>query len=284
MNDIIEEIECLKKWVGPEEIVEEFLNPIKVDGFHAVFDSTEAPAIIGDSAPNGIHWMVARSSKAHSLLGKDGHSNRGSFIPPLSLPRRMWAGSEIHFYNPLIVGETIERRSCFDSIYHKEGNTGNLIFVKIRHDYRINQKLCTQELQTLVYREAPQRDEVKPEKNTISDQPDWKQSIIPDSVLLFRYSALTFNGHRIHYDRRYCIEQEGYPGLLVHGPLQATLLLDLCRKHKPGKQINFFKFRAMSPVFDGVKIEICGKEDNGLAYLWIKGPQDELTMKAEASW
>ena len=285
MSDkLIAEIKSLKQWEGHEERVEELLSPIKVAGYHAVLDTGELPVKTGDPAPSGIHWMLARSTTPQSELGTDGLGLRGSFIPPVSLPRRMWAGSDIEFLNPLKVGEMVERRSSFDSVFHKQGRTGNLVFVKIKHDYSIQQELCIREIQTLVYREPAKPGDPEPDLQTIPYKPLWERSLVPDSVLLFRYSALTFNGHRIHYDRSYCVEQEGYPGLVVHGPFQATLLIDLCRRNKPEVPLKHFKFRAMNPVFEGEKIHICGKENVGTGNLWIRGSRDELAMKAEASW
>ena len=284
MNDLTAEIESLNQWKGHEERVEEILSPLKVEGYHAVLDTGEPSANEGEPAPPGIHWMLARSNTPHSQLGHDGHGRRGGFIPPINLPRRMWAGSDIEFIRPLVVGEKVVRRSNFDSVVHKQGRTGNLVFVKLRHEYSIREEICLCEIQTLVFRESPKADDPKPELQPSPGEASWERSLVPDPVLLFRYSALTFNGHRIHYDRSYCIEEEGYPGLLVHGPLQATLLLDLCRRYKQAAPLKRFMFRAMSPVFDGEEIGICGIEDEGKGRLWIRGPAGEMAMSAEASW
>ena len=137
MNDLNAKIESLNQWKGHEERVEEILTPLKVEGYHAVLDTGEPSVNEGEPAPPGIHWMLARSNTPHSQLGHDGHGRRGGFIPPINLPRRMWAGSDIEFIRPLVVGEKVVRRSNFDSAVHKQGRTGNLVFVKLRHEYSI---------------------------------------------------------------------------------------------------------------------------------------------------
>ena len=189
MNDLATEIESLNQWKGHEERVEEILSPLKVEGYHAVLDTREPSANEGEPAPPGIHWMLARSNTTHSQLGHDGHGRRGAFIPPIKLPRRMWAGSDIEFIRPLVVGEKVVRRSNFDSAVYKQGRTGNLIFVKLRHEYSIREKICLCEIQTLVFRESPKADDPKPELQPSPEEASWERSLVPDPVLLFRYSA-----------------------------------------------------------------------------------------------
>jgi 3-methylfumaryl-CoA hydratase len=166
----------------------------------------------------------------HSEIGPDGHPKRGGFLPPVPLPRRMWAGSRLTFVQPVRVGDALTRESRILDVSGKEGRTGHLVFVTVRHDYSLASGLAITEEHDIVYRDNPQPGQPAPKPTPAPTDSQFSREIVPDPVLLFRYSALTFNGHRIHYDRSYVTEVEGYPGLIVHGPLIATLLLDLLRR------------------------------------------------------
>jgi 3-methylfumaryl-CoA hydratase len=209
---------------------------------------------------------------------------RGGFLPPVPLPRRMWAGSRIEFHHPLRVGADVSRRSSITKVSAKEGRSGTLVFVTVRHEIATAGNAAITEEQDIVYRNPPQPGEPAVAPEAASADHAWVREIRPDDVLLFRYSALTFNGHRIHYDRRYVTEVEGYPGLVVHGPLIATLLLDLLRRHRPDATVSRFAFRAIKPLFDVAPFFVCGRRNDGgnTIALWAKDGDGRLAMEASA--
>ncbi|MGH8705972.1 MAG: FAS1-like dehydratase domain-containing protein, partial [Burkholderiales bacterium] len=205
---------------------------------------------------------------------------------PVPLPRRMWAGSQFQFHKPLRVGDAVARASTIESVSEKSGRTGPLVFVRVRHEIRCNgeRDAALTEFHDIVYREAPKPADVAPPPQAAPAASKWGKKWVPDDVLLFRYSALTFNGHRIHYDRRYVTGTEGYPGLIVHGPLIATLLLDLLRWQLPDARVAKFEFRAVRPIFDVNHFFVCGDPlADGKTYrLWAKDHEGWLTMDATA--
>ena len=198
----------------------------------------------------------------------------------------MWAGSQFEFHKPLFVGDTLTRRSTIADVTEKSGRTGRLVFVKVRHEISRQHEsdIALTEFHDIVYREAVTKDDVPPPPKAALATSTWERKWIPDDVLLFRYSALTFNGHRIHYDRRYVTEVEGYPGLIVHGPMVATLLLDLLRHQLPDAQVARYEFRAVRPVFDISPFYVCGEPqpDGRTIKLWAKDHEGWLTMDATA--
>jgi 3-methylfumaryl-CoA hydratase len=220
-----------------------------------------------------------------SELSDDGHAKRGGFLPPVPLPRRMWAGSRLEWLQPLRVGDAVRRTSSIKSVTHKSGRSGELVFVKVGHEVHNQLGLSIIEEHDIVYRDAPQTGAAAPASVPAPSDPSWVREIAPDDVLLFRYSALTFNGHRIHYDRRYVTQVEGYPGLVVHGPLIATLLLDLLRRQMPEAQVRRFEFRAIAPTFDTAPFQVCGKllEDGKTVELWAQSLSGVLAMQATAT-
>jgi 3-methylfumaryl-CoA hydratase len=223
-------------------------------------------------------------TQRQSETGPDGHARRGGFLPPVPLPRRLWAGGRIEFVAPLRVGQSIARSSRIQDVRLKEGRTGPLVFVNVRHEIRGDGQLAINEEHDIVYRENPQPGEPMPAGVAALDAADWTRRIEPDDVLLFRYSALTFNGHRIHYDRRYVTTVEGYPGLVVHGPLIATLLLDLLRRELPEARVRNFSFRAIKPVFDVASFDVCGRrEGDERVKLWARTPEGHVAMDASAT-
>ncbi len=219
-----------------------------------------------------------------SMVGPDGHPQRGGFLPPVSLPRRMWAGSQLQFHKALHVGESVSRLSRIDKVSFKEGRSGALIFVRVMHEVSGEGGLAMTEAQDIVYRDHPQPGEPAPAPQAAPDDAGWSHEIVPDPVLLFRYSALTFNGHRIHYDRPYATEVEGYPGLVVHGPLIATLLLERLRYLYPTANITHFEFRGVRPLLDTEPFYVCGRiEADGMsARLWASNRDGALCMEAMA--
>jgi 3-methylfumaryl-CoA hydratase len=225
-------------------------------------------------------------------LGDDGHPRRGGFLPPVQLPRRMWAGGRLAWNtgNPLRVGDEAARISRIASVTEKTGRSGNLVFVTVVHELRNAQGLALTEEHDIVYRDAPQPGDAPATPTAAATPARWRRELVPDDVLLFRYSALTFNGHRIHYDRRYVTEVEAYPGLIVHGPLIATLLVDLVRREMPHARIKRFEFKAIRPTFDGRVMRVCGTPQGdasagtvaGTVDLWAQDHEGWLTMKATA--
>jgi 3-methylfumaryl-CoA hydratase len=230
------------------------------------------------------HWLYFLPSERQSEIGADGHPKRGGFLPPVALPRRMWAGGRLQFLAPLHIGDAVRRTSRIADISSKQGRSGPLVFVRVRHEIACGDTLALTEEHDIVYREAPQAGAVAEAPPQAPTGEQFGRSITPDPVLLFRYSALTFNGHRIHYDRSYVTEVEGYPGLIVHGPLIATLLVDLLRRERPEARLSSFAFRAMGPLFDTAPFSVCGRFDDAKhATLWARGPQGQLAMQASAT-
>lgn len=278
------ELEGFKAWIGRSEETHDVLLPIHVAGLAAMLDRDASLPAEGEAAPAGVHWLIRPQWVRQSELGADGHPARGGFVPPVPLPRRMWAGSQIMFEKPFRVGDTIMRRSEIVDVAVKDGRGGTLVFVKVRHTYRGGEGLAMTEDQDIVYREAldPSRPPPKPEAAPADGS--WRRAVAPDPVMLFRYSALTYNGHRIHYDHPYVTEVEGYPGLVVHGPLLATFLLDLVRSYAPNAALDRFTFRAMAPVFDTAPFIVTGDltDDRQGAVVWIKRSDGALAMRAEA--
>ena len=234
------------------------------------------------------HWLYFLPHARESEIGPDGHPKRGGFLPPVPLPRRMWAGSRIQWLAPLSVGDDIKRESTIKSVTHKAGRTGDLIFVLVEHQISNQQGLAIIEEHDIVYRDAPGPDDKPVAPTAAPSDAMWSKTITPDDVLLFRYSALTFNGHRIHYDRKYVTEVEGYPGLIVHGPLIATLLVDLVRQSIPGCALKSFEFRAIRPTFDINIFKVSAKPDlekdpsGKTIAIWAQDHEGWLTMQATA--
>ena len=230
------------------------------------------------------HWLYFLPLHRQSEIGPDGHAKRGGFLPPVPLPRRMWAGGRFQFIKPLRVGDAIRRTSQIVDVTMKDGRSGALVFVLVRHHIGNADGVAIVEEHDIVYRGLPPAGEAPPAPPKAPDGAVWKRGIEPDDVLLFRYSALTFNGHRIHYDRRYVTETEGYPGLIVHGPLIATLLTDLVRRNSTTPMTSF-KFKAVSPLFDIAPFSVNGipSADGKQVKLWAQGAAGQLAMDAEAT-
>jgi 3-methylfumaryl-CoA hydratase len=228
------------------------------------------------------HWLYFLPGEVQSNIGADGHPKRGGFLPPVSLPRRMWAGGRLQFLKPILPGAEIRRVSRIESIEGKEGRTGSLVFVKVVHEISGAEGLAIREEHDIVYRDVPSADAPPAPSKAAPTDEQFSRRIVPDPVLLFRYSALTFNGHRIHYDRSYVTQEEGYPGLIVHGPLIATLLLEQLQLAHPAARVESFEFKAVSPLFDTAPFTVCGRLDGTTARLWARGPEGQLAMQATA--
>jgi 3-methylfumaryl-CoA hydratase len=240
----------------------------------------------GEPLPPGWHWIFFNPFVARHLIGEDGHPKRGGFLPDVGLPRRMWAGGRLKYHSPLTIGSAAEKISEITNVTSKTGRAGRLVFVTVTHKISQDGKLCVEEEQDIVYREAPQPGAPTPAPPVAPESSTWSEMISPDPVLLFRYSTLTSNGHRIHYDSVYAREIEGYPDLVVHGPLISTLLQGLACRAEPGKQITSFDFRAVSPIFVSQSFNIEAKidQETQVLHLWARKATGELAMTAEASF
>ncbi len=277
----------LQSWVGKAETLDDDITAAPVRALSATLDRDDPAPVRGVTAlPPLWHWLYFLPKQRQSELGPDGHPRRGGFLPPVPLPRRMWAGGHLRWLpeNPLRVGDAVQRRSSIASVTHKAGRTGDLLFVLVKHEVHNSKGLAVTEEHDIVYRAAAQAGDPVPAPTAAEQGSLWQREIVPDDVLLFRYSALTFNGHRIHYDRRYVTAVEGYPGLVVHGPLIATLLVDLVRRHLPEAFIKGFHFKAVRPTFDLHPFRLNAKPsaDGTTVQLWAQDHEGWLTMQGTA--
>jgi 3-methylfumaryl-CoA hydratase len=275
----------LQQWVGKTETVGARVNAVTANAMAATLDRANhfGP---GADLPPLWHWAYFWHAAPQAEVGPDGHPARGGFLPPVPLPRRMWAGGRLTFAKPLQVELDATRNSQVANVSTKHGATGPLVFVTVRHELVQENALCVTEEHDIVYRGLPQAGAPAPAPKMAPPDSEaaWSRTITPDPVLLFRYSALTFNGHRIHYDRSYVTEVEGYPGLIVHGPLIATLLVDLLQRNLPQARMASFSFRAVGPLFDIEPFTVCGSPDadGHTVRLWARNMRGELAMQAEA--
>ena len=279
------DLENLRAWQDRREAAEDVVTASRVAAMAATLDRDDPPPAPGDALPPPWHWMFCVPVARQSALGPDGHPARGGFLPPVPLPRRMWAGGRLAFPGALRVGDRVRRESRVVSVDHKRGRTGDLVFVLVRHEFHGPTGLALTEEHDIVYRDLPVPGAPGPAPVPAPQDAEWARTVVPDDVLLFRYSALTFNGHRIHYDRRHATMAEGYPGLIVHGPLIATLLVDLLRRERPGAHIAAFEFRAVKPLFDIAPFAVCGRPDpdGRTVRLWARDAEGSLAMDAKAT-
>ena len=279
----------LQSWQERSETMSDIITVAPLRALSATLDRDDPVPEDGSAVPALWHWLYFLPHARQSEIGPDGHARRGGFLPPVPLPRRMWAGGRLRWEagNPLRVGQQVQRVSTIRSVQHKTGRSGELLFVLVEHRFSNQNGLALTEEHDIVYRGAarPGDPVPPPQQPPLAGQAAWSRSIVPDDVLLFRYSALTFNGHRIHYDRRYVTQVEGYPGLIVHGPLIATLLLDLLRRQLPGARLVAFDFKALRPTFDLHPFSVHGKprEDGRTIDLWAQDHEGLLTMHATAT-
>ncbi len=273
-------------WVGREEENTERILGSVVTAMAATLDFERAPQA-GEPLPPGWQWLFFNPTARRSALGVDGHPRRGGFLPPIELPRRMWAGSRIRYLADLPVEARATRRSRILKIENKSGKRGALSFVTVQHTISCDGTACISEEQDIVYREVtpPGAATAAAPPQRYEGVPQWSRSFEADTTLLFRYSALTFNGHRIHYDQAYARDEEGYPGLVVHGPLTATLLQQFALEQGGGRPLARFDFRGVTPLFVGRAFQLEGQrgEDGALA-VWARGADGELAMSATAAF
>jgi 3-methylfumaryl-CoA hydratase len=275
--------ERLEAWIGRTESRTDVVTAWPAVALAATLDRRDPEPKPADALPPCWHWLYFLEAAPASELGSDGHPKRGGFLPPVALPRRMWAGGRIEFRRPLRVGDEIRRDSTILSIVPKEGRSGSLVFVTVRHSVSARGELAVIEDHDIVYREAAKPGEPPPLARSAPRAASWRREIVADPVMLFRYSALTFIGQRIHYDLEYCRTVEGYPGLVVHGPLQVILLLDLARRHEP-RAVRRLEYRALHPLFHFERFSLNGQPgaDGSRAELWTANPAGNYAMSATA--
>lgn len=276
--------EDLSAWIGSREETEDMLTPWPVAALAATLDFDDLSAQEGDPLLPLWHWLYFLPTVPHSGLGSEGHAKLGEFLPPVPLPRRMFAGGRTEFLAPLRIGQRARRSGTVVSVDEKQGRSGSLVFVTVRYEVSTETGPALWEEQDLVYREAATQPEIPTPGTKPIPGGDWERTITPDGALLFRFSALTFNAHRIHYDHPYVTGVEGYPHLIVHGPLTALLLADLARRHGP-QPLRRFSFRARSPLFaDGPFTLLGGLESSQQAELSAWSHDRRLAMTAEADF
>jgi 3-methylfumaryl-CoA hydratase len=293
----VNELEALRDWIGREETQHDIITAAPVTALAATLDHDPHPVPDGSALPPLWHWLYFTPRPRASAVGPDGHARRGGFLPPVPLPRRMWAGGRLVFHEPLRVGDAVTRTSRIASVDIKHGRSGPLVFVTVQHELHTARGLAISEAHDIVYRDAPIPGAPAPTPTAAPDNATCSREVTPDPVLLFRYSALTFNGHRIHYDRPYAMQEEGYPGLVVHGPLIATLLLDLLqremRRHERADAapavVTRFSFKALRPLCDIHPFAIGGRishdrdgDTPGTVQLWARDHEGWLAMQATA--
>jgi 3-methylfumaryl-CoA hydratase len=278
-------LDHLRDWIGRTEQQSDRVTGAPLSALSATLDRDDPPFGAGTGVPPLGHWLYFLPMARHSEIGPDGHPRRGGFLPPVPLPRRMWAGSRLTFHQALRVGDEISRISTIKDVSVKHGRSGALVFVTVRHEIAAAHGLAITEEHDIVYRDNPQPGAASPAPQAAPANPGFSRDIVPDPVLLFRYSALTFNGHRIHYDRSYATQVEGYPGLIVHGPLIATLLLDLLRREMPQAVVAAFAFRSVKPLFDTSSFCVHGRVDSDgkTVRLWAQDVDGWLAMEATAT-
>ncbi len=275
--------DALQSWIGRTEVQIDTVHPGPARAMAAALDQN--PDDFGTRAelPPLWLWLYFLPVVRASNVGPDGHPQRGGFLPPITLPRRMWAGSRCHFFGPVRIGDELTKVSTIAKVTAKTGRTGEMVFVTVRHSYSRGGAGVMEEEQDIVYMPIP--DVFSPPAPTPVTDCTWTERVAIDPVLLFRFSALTFNGHRIHYDRPYAMETEKYPGLVVHGPLQAILLMEAARRWQPGKRPANYTFRGLRPLFDFDDVSVCGRtsEAGGLDLFTANG-EGAAGMQANLGW
>jgi 3-methylfumaryl-CoA hydratase len=279
------DITHLRHWIGSSETVSERIATFPSNALAATLDRDDAPYTEGDELPPLWHWLHFLPVFKLLDAGYDGHAALGGFLPPVPLPRRMWAGSRLRFLAPMRIGRMLRKVSTVATVDHKTGRSGDLVFVTVRHQLFDGEAQGIEEEHDIVYREAPKADAPAPVLPQAPGTSAFSRTIHPNPVLLFRYSALTFNGHRIHYDQPFCTGSEGYAGLVVHGPLLATLLLDLLRREMSQARVETFQFRAVSTVIDTDDFSVHGQPqvDGKSVKLWVRRHDGALAMDAAAT-
>lgn len=280
------DLDHLRQWIGRTEKASDLVTAQLVKGLRATLFLDIGTPVTGDAAPFTVHWCLAQPVYPMSMLGPDGHPTRGGFLPPVPLPRRMWAGGELEFLEPLRVGDEATRSSRIADVTVKTGSTGTLCFVSVNHEITTSRGVAIRERQDIVYRDVATGGQNAAPAKPAAAPPTAKhrESHVADPVLLFRYSALTFNGHRIHYDRDYVTKVEGYPGLVFHGPMQAALLVEFAAKLHGGTAPKKFSYRGVQPLFEGSEFSVNANETAAGLDVWMANSEGIPTMKGTATW
>ena len=278
------DIDHLRQWIGRSQEASDIVTAQLVKGLRTTLFQEVGEPKTGDIAPFTVHWCLAQPVFPMSMLGPDGHPTRGGFLPPVPLPRRMWAGGEIAFLDVLRVGDVSTRTSRIADVTVKTGSTGQLCFVSVEHIVTSPRGVAIRERQDIVYREMGGAPAAAPAKPAAPPVAQHRETHVSDPVLLFRYSALTFNGHRIHYDRDYVTKVEGYPGLIFHGPLQAAFIVEMAAKLRGGRPPNKFTYRGLQPLFEGSEFSINANDNGASMELWTANDAGQPTMKGTATW
>ncbi|MFT5607020.1 MAG: 3-methylfumaryl-CoA hydratase [Parvicella sp.] len=274
--------EVLQRWIGRSKTTRSFIDVRSVDQMQSIIGYGQALSL-GDELPKLWHWMYTFPLAPLDDLKEDGHPSNGEFMPPVALPRRMWAGGRIQFLEALKIGAQMECVSSIITVTVKQGRSGSLCFVTLLHEFSCDGQLCVSEEHDIVYKDEPKSGATLPIPPSAEREPSWSTQVSPSSVMLFRYSAATFNSHRIHYDREYA-HAEGYPGLVFHGPLTTTLLLKELQQRNPERRIKQLNFKALSPLFDKASFSLNGVDidDRGKATLWAANADGGLAIQATA--
>ncbi len=280
-----QDLEKLKEWIGQRETDVDYVTIPAVHRLAATLDRNDPMPKIGDPLPVGWHAILFPRIVRHSQIGPDGHPQRGDFLPPVPLPRRMFAGKRITFHEPLRVGDEVQRESTIKDVTVKQGRSGEMVFVTVKTDITSPRGLAITEEQDIVYRADPDPNAPPPPPQKAPGIAVWTRTVTPDPVLLFRYSALTFNGHRIHYDYPYVTQTEGYPDLVMNGGLTTLLVFELARTHA-STPITCISSRNVRPMFVNRPLTICGEPapDNKTAKLWVVDNDGALALSAEAEF
>jgi 3-methylfumaryl-CoA hydratase len=283
MNDK-PDLDYLRQWIGRSTQASDIVTAQLVKGLRATLFMEIGEPKKGDAAPFTVHWCLAPAVLPMSELGPDGHPTRGGFLPPVPLPRRMWAGGELEFFDTLRVGDEMTRTSRISDVTMKTGSTGVLCFVSVDHLITTTRGTALRERQDIVYRDLSPAQPAAPAKPATAPSAQHRESHMADPVLLFRYSALTFNGHRIHYDRDYVTKVEGYPGLVFHGPMQAAFLVEFAAKLHGGAAPRKFSYRGVQPLFEGSEFSVNANAIDGGLEVWTANSAGQPTMKGTATW
>jgi 3-methylfumaryl-CoA hydratase len=279
------DLDHLRQWIGRSSEASDIVTAQLVKGLRATLFQEIGEPTTGDAAPFTVHWCLAQPVFPMAMLGPDGHPTRGGFLPPVPLPRRMWAGGELEFLDPLRVGDEARRTSRIADVTVKTGSTGTLCFVAVDHLVSTERGTAIRERQDIVYREMGGPQPAAPARAAPSPRlAQHSETHMADPVLLFRYSALTFNGHRIHYDRDYVTKVEGYPGLIFHGPLQAAFIVELAAKLRGGKPPKKLAYRGVQPLFEGSEFSVNANDNGAGIELWTANAEGQPTMKGTATW
>ena len=278
------DIDHLRKWIGKIDNVSDYVTPIVEQRYRATLNMDIGNPKDGDPVTSGLHWMLGWNLVKNDELGVDSHPALGEFLPPVPLPRRMWAGSEIKVLKPIRVGDKVVKQSTVADIQVKEGRTGLLCFVTAEYNFLVNDEVTINEKHNIVYRDISKSGGGSGYSKEIPERADLSEKIFMHPTILFRYSAIGFVGHRIHYDHPYTVNEENYPGLIVHGPLQATYLLRASEKLM-GKQVKSFTHKVMAPVFANSEYMVgVDKMDDGSVSCWGATKEFGVTMRAEAKF